>query len=461
MNRLTCSQSSRKGKKSFLFEASVVALALVAVLAGINACTSRHKETVKPQWETGTTGKMNLNEDAKVVGKGFAKDKAEKSAIAAEPAAAAGGSAAGGSAAGVGSPSAGVGGRAAAPAASFKSGLSFKKADSLGASAEGRAAERSVAKRPAPPSDESIESSYRYRQQGAHADILTAGSFDDHDDLKLFERVWNESPLASMQIAGVSSGNWRSLQKSAAKGPHDAIQVALVIDTTGSMGDELDYLQAELRSMVKEVNRTSPTVKKEFAIIVYRDEGDAYVTRGLNFTSDMNEVQSFIDRQDAAGGGDYPEAVHTALEETWRRLSWSSRPRTAKMAFLVADAPAHDDQMSETFRAVEKLADTGIVLYPVAASGVMDAAEAMMRAAALMTGGQYIFLTDDSGVGNSHALPKHPCYNVEKLKVVMTRMIKDRIAGKKSQAVASQIIRSVGSPNGQQCPFPQQYVRSW
>ena len=227
------------------------------------------------------------------------------------------------------------------------------------------------------------------------------------------------------------------------------------------MGDELEYLKAEFRAIVKEVDRSSPGVKKEFAVVVYRDIGDLYVTRGLNFTDSVNEVQEFIDRQDANGGGDYPEAVHTALNETLSRLSWSDRSRTGRMVFLVADAPAHDEEMAETFRAVTKFSDKGISIFPVAASGVMDTAEAMMRATALMTGGQYIFLTDDSGVGNSHAKPKHPCYNVEKLSEVMIRMINDKISGKKSQALARNIIRSVGGPNGQQCPNQQQYVRTW
>lgn len=293
------------------------------------------------------------------------------------------------------------------------------------------------------------------------SNILTAGSFDDRDDLSLFARVWDQSPLASLQISTISKGRWHSLKKNPSQRSYRSVQIALVIDTTGSMGDELAYIQAELRAIVAKVNRTHPGVAKEFAVIVYRDSQDEYVTRGLNFTTSLTEVQTFIDRQDANGGGDYPEAVHIAMQESIDRLSWSTSAQTAKMIFHVADAPAHDAAMDETFIAFSKIAEQGIAIYPVAASGVMDAAEAMMRAAAVLSGGQYIFLTDDSGVGLAHQAPKHPCYNVEKLGDIMVRMINDKISGKRSAPQLSSIIRTVGSQDGQQCPIKQQYVRTW
>ena len=227
------------------------------------------------------------------------------------------------------------------------------------------------------------------------------------------------------------------------------------------MGDELEYLKNEFESIVTEVNKSYPGVKKEYAFIVYKDQGDEYVTRGLNFTSEVSEVQEFISRQSANGGGDSPEAVHEALQEAFARLDWNSNADSARMMFLIADAPAHMTEMQNAFSAVEKLADAGINVFPVAASGVMDTAEAMMRAIALLTGGKYIFLTDDSGVGLPHAAPKHPCYEVEKLKDIMVRVIKDRIAGSRSFPVARSIIRHGGDRNTGLCRTNKKIVGQW
>ncbi len=53
-------------------------------------------------------------------------------------------------------------------------------------------------------------------------------------------------------------------------------------------------------------------------------------------------------------------------------------------------------------------------IYPVASSGVDELTELTMRSAAQLTGGRYLFLTDDSGVGGAHMEPSIPCYFVTK-----------------------------------------------
>ena len=45
-----------------------------------------------------------------------------------------------------------------------------------------------------------------------------------------------------------------------------------------------------------------------------------------------------------------------------------------------------------------------------------------------MTGGKYVFLTDDSGVGESHEEPDISGYTVEKLNDLMVREIRSYVA---------------------------------
>lgn len=54
---------------------------------------------------------------------------------------------------------------------------------------------------------------------------------------------------------------------------------------------------------------------QRFALIVYRDQGDQYVSRRFDFTNSLDDLRSELSRQRAAGGGDMPEAVHIALEQ--------------------------------------------------------------------------------------------------------------------------------------------------
>jgi hypothetical protein len=86
----------------------------------------------------------------------------------------------------------------------------------------------------------------------------------------------------------------------------------------------------------------------------------------------------------------------------------------------------------------------GVAIYPLACSGYDDAAEFVLRTCAVMTGGQFLFLTDDSGVGDSHAEPHIPYYNVQKLDRLMVRMIACELAGKRIEPEQGEILRAVG-----------------
>ncbi|MDA0283105.1 MAG: VWA domain-containing protein [Planctomycetota bacterium] len=206
------------------------------------------------------------------------------------------------------------------------------------------------------------------------------------------------------------------------------LDLALVIDTTGSMGDELEYLKQEISRIVARTEQLFPNVRQRFALILYRDDGDRYVTRNFDFTDSLTEFQRTLSAQHAGGGGDYPEAMHAALEQA-SELSWQDR-NTARMVFLVGDAPPHGRHLQRTFDAVQKLRQRDVAIFPIAGSGTRDEAEFTLRTAAFLTMGKYLFLTDHSGIGLPHAAPHAPSYNVEWLSSVMLRMIASELTGR-------------------------------
>jgi hypothetical protein len=205
------------------------------------------------------------------------------------------------------------------------------------------------------------------------------------------------------------------------------LDLALVIDTTGSMGDELEYLKVEIDHIAAEVHERFPNVDQRFGLILYRDQGDEYVTRSFDFMPSLADFRRTLAAQSAGGGGDYPEAMHLALEQSVQ-LSWRSAG-TARIVFLVADAPPHSQFAKRTLDAAQKLRRAGVTVFPVASSGVREQAEFIMRAIGFLTQGQYLFLTDHSGVGDPHARPQAASYAVEKLDQLMIRMIVEKLSG--------------------------------
>lgn len=232
----------------------------------------------------------------------------------------------------------------------------------------------------------------------------------------------------------------------------DALDLVLVLDTTGSMGDEMAYLQAELASILTRVKRDAGNVDVRIGLVVYRDRGDAYVTRSFPLTGDIAAMQSSLDNQDADGGGDTPEAMDRALVAAGQ-MQW--RPDAAKAVLLVADAPPHSRALGTTLDAVEHLRGQGVRIVPVAASGVEDSAQYIMRAMAVLTGGRYIFLTDDSGVGNAHAEPDVACYVVTRLDQLIARVLAGIVEGRRIEPEQGEVIRTVGSYDRGRCKAMQ------
>lgn len=227
-----------------------------------------------------------------------------------------------------------------------------------------------------------------------------------------------------------------------------ALDVALVLDTTGSMGDELEYLKVEIEAISVRVSKLYPDVAQRWALVLYRDEGDEYVVRSFQFT-DPRSFATLLSAQAAGGGGDYPEALDQGLEAAMK-LGWQGGA-TARIAFLVADAPHHTGREGRLLDAVRSARGQGVHVYPIASSGVNGLTEYALRTVAQATGGRYLFLTDDSGVGASHREPTLPCYFVTRLDAAMLRMIDVEISGRYREPTASEVLRTGGDPEDRRC----------
>lgn len=196
-------------------------------------------------------------------------------------------------------------------------------------------------------------------------------------------------------------------------------QIMFLVDTTGSMGDEMLYLQSDFSAIAEEVGDEHT----EYATLFYKDEGDSYVTQYDGFTPDAAEIKTRLNAEFADGGGDFPEAVAQAFTQGFVEENW--REDAVKIAFLIFDAPPHDGKDAELQAAIEAAAAKGIHLVPVVSSNSERETELFGRACAILTNGSYVFLTDDSGVGGSHLEPIIGDYEVEKLHDIIVRIVQD------------------------------------
>lgn len=258
---------------------------------------------------------------------------------------------------------------------------------------------------------------------------------------------------AQASFAGDATAWSLQLDGSAYSAPA-AIDLALIIDVTGSMGDELSYLQIELEWVVAQIAANHAQLDLRLALVAYRDVGDAFVVQSTPFTTDVDQFLTSLRLLRAGGGGDYPEAVaeglHAALDLDWRTTD------AVRVAFLVGDAPPQTGRQLSSASAAIRARDEAIRIYPVAASGVSRVAEWTFRQLAQFTSARYLFLTDDSGVGNSHEDPHIPCYLVQKLNDLMLRVVESELMGIWIYPDAEEIIRTAGEPADGQCLVNEQ-----
>jgi uncharacterized protein YegL len=287
-------------------------------------------------------------------------------------------------------------------------------------------------------------------QSGQNGDLLTAGAWDDNLNYDFFEDFLSETD-ADMGFEIESEERLDSSERFG--GPRDRntdVDITLVLDTTGSMGDELAYLVEQIQDIAEEIQgQLGANASSRWALVAYKDVGDAYVTRVADFST-LADFQVDLGLLFASGGGDYPEASAEALRDA-TQLSWRSEDDVARMVFWVADAPHHLEKSAMLQEAIMDSKNADVHIYPVASSGVDLMTEMSMRSAAQITGGRYLFLTDDSGIGESHLEPTIPCYFVTTLSDAMVRMVSMELSGEHLEPSADEVIRAGGDPQNGRC----------
>ena len=179
-------------------------------------------------------------------------------------------------------------------------------------------------------------------------------------------------------------------------GPADRprLDVAFLLDATGSMGDEIDAVKVKIREMISEIALGEPAPDVRFGIVAYRDRGDDYVTRMYELTRDIDEIVENLDEISAAGGGDYAESFNEGLHVVVQDLNWERKATVAKLVFLVADAPPHLDY-AQDFDYEDEITiaqASGIAIHAIGASGLDEQGEEIFRQVAEETEGQFRWL---------------------------------------------------------------------
>ncbi|MCP4184965.1 MAG: VWA domain-containing protein [Hyphomicrobiales bacterium] len=179
---------------------------------------------------------------------------------------------------------------------------------------------------------------------------------------------------------------------------NERIEVAFVIDTTGSMATLIEGAKRKIWSIANTIVDINPNADIRMALVAYRDYGDKYVVKTFDMSADIQGLYGNLIGFQAVGGGDTPEAVNEALNASIHDVNWSRDQKTHRMVFLVGDAPPHMDyDNGPKYPEVIRFARTaGITIHAVQA-GNSKQTRNVWKDIAYRGAGDYISIPQDGG----------------------------------------------------------------
>jgi len=165
------------------------------------------------------------------------------------------------------------------------------------------------------------------------------------------------------------------------------IDVVFVLDTTGSMSGLIQTAKEKIWSIATTMASAQQAPEIRVGLVAYRDRGDAYVTRVVDLSADLDSVYGTLMDFQAQGGGDGPESVNKALYDAVHNMSWSPQDQAYQVVFLVGDAPPHMDYNEVRYPEIVAAArEKGIVVNTIQCGDLPVTVEPWTQIAALSQG---------------------------------------------------------------------------
>ncbi len=183
------------------------------------------------------------------------------------------------------------------------------------------------------------------------------------------------------------------------------VEVVFVLDTTGSMGGLIQAAKEKIWSIASTMASAQYAPEIKMGLVAYRDRGDAYVTKVVDLSTDLDSMYATLMDFGADGGGDGPESVNQALYDAIHGISWSQDPNAYRVVFLVGDAPPHMDYRDDVKYPVTLAAakQKGIVVNTIQCGDMPSTSPQWTRIAALGSG--QFFQVEQAGSAVAIATP--------------------------------------------------------
>ncbi len=178
----------------------------------------------------------------------------------------------------------------------------------------------------------------------------------------------------------------------------DTIEVAFVLDTTGSMASLIAGAKQKIWSIANTIVDINPKANIRMALVAYRDRGDEYVIKKYKMSDDIQGLYGNLISLRANGGGDTPESVNEALDVAIDQIAWTKGDDARRIVFLVGDAPPHMDYTNAPkYPEVLKQASSNDITVHAVQAGLSNETKNIWKDIAQRGGGSYIPIPQNGG----------------------------------------------------------------
>lgn len=175
-------------------------------------------------------------------------------------------------------------------------------------------------------------------------------------------------------------------------------EIVFCLDATGSMGGLIGTAKEKIWSIVSELAQDQSLTSLKLGMVFYRDRGDSFITQFIPLTDDLDSVYTELLNVSAMGGGDSPESVNQALNESVTKMAWSENNRVYKTIFVVGDCPPHMDYQDDVkyTESCKLAAEKGITINTIKLGNGCPDAIPHFKSMAECTNGVYLQLDQDA-----------------------------------------------------------------
>jgi Mg-chelatase subunit ChlD len=182
-----------------------------------------------------------------------------------------------------------------------------------------------------------------------------------------------------------------SLQKEINSNQSSKIQVVFALDATGSMAGLIAAAKDKIWSIAGSLAQTDDSIPIELGLIFYRDKGDAFITKKVPLTANLDDMYKELMEMNASGGGDTPESVNKGLYEAVTQFSWNKDTAVYKAIFLVGDCPPHMDYKDDIkYMESCRLAKQHDIVINTILMGNNDEAKKIWKELSACNGGSFV-----------------------------------------------------------------------